>query len=434
MRVTKGMNSYRRHIRFAVILLAAFTAACSDQLTGTLFRSPSPHERYLNQLRDAGLEHSTMYQQWLHASRHSLASPTTVTVPHQESAYIAREKPTAIGYLFNARQGERLHIDITISSTDSVQLFIDLFEAALDTTGEPRHLTSADTGATVLTWDTKRDGQYILRVQPELLTELSFKLRLTAEASLGNPVAPNAKQHIGSVFGDVRDGGRRSHEGIDIFAARHTPVIAAVDGVVGRVGDNRLGGKVIWLRPKDRQFNLYYAHLDSQLVTPGQFVTMGDTLGLMGNTGNARTTPPHLHFGIYGIGGAVDPLPFLRPGKSTPPKIIADTTRVGDTLRSSTSLLPGISRHMPMLVEASYRNGYRVVLPDYSKHFVLEKHATPLTPLRRMRLARQRTLYAQPDTTSAQITHLNVGSQAHVLAEYDDFLLIESPIRGWIQQ
>lgn len=40
---------------------------------------------------------------------------------------------------------------------------------------------------------------------------------------------------------------------------------------------------------------------------------MGDTLGLVGNTGNAKTTAPHLHFGIYKSGqGAINPLPFVK--------------------------------------------------------------------------------------------------------------------------
>src|SRR5690606_32743691 len=100
-------------------------------------------------------------------------------------------------------------------SLDSVQLFIDLFEATPDAAVVRQHLISADT-TTTLTWNTKRDGQYLLRIQPELLAELSFRLRLTAEASLVNPVTSDVRQHIGSVFGDARDGGSRKHEGIDI--------------------------------------------------------------------------------------------------------------------------------------------------------------------------------------------------------------------------
>lgn len=427
------MNNLRCSLRYTLLLLIGFSAACSDQFTGTLFKSQSPHQRYLKQLSIAGLESSVLYRQWLQASIQSLADPTIVTVPHQESAYIARDKPTAIGYSFTARQGERLHIDVTVKSTDSVRLFIDLFEAAPDTVAAPKQLISADTATTMLTWDVRQDGQYLLRIQPELLAELSFQLRLTAEASLANPVAPAVRQHIGSVFGDVRDGGSRKHEGIDIFAARHTPVVAAADGVI-RIGDNRLGGKVVWLRPKNRPLSLYYAHLDSQLVASGQSVVVGDTLGLIGNTGNARTTPPHLHFGIYGTGGAIDPLPFLRPGKSMPPKIAADPSRNGDTLRTNQPLFPGASRHMPVFVEATYHNGYRVILPDSSKRFLPQKQLAPLGRLRPLKLAGHRILYARPDTAAARITELEAGKQTQVLAEYFDFLLVEGPIRGWIRR
>ncbi len=56
----------------------------------------------------------------------------------------------------------------------------------------------------------------------------------------------------------------------------------------------------------------YYAHLDGFAVESGDKVKKGEILGYVGNTGNAITTPPHLHFGIY-AGGPVDPAPFLKP-------------------------------------------------------------------------------------------------------------------------
>ena len=87
--------------------------------------------------------------------------------------------------------------------------------------------------------------------------------------------------------------------------------MAAAPGTVTRVNETNLGGKVVWLR--DTLGNsLYYAHLDSQAVSSGMQVNIGDTLGFVGNTGNARTTPPHLHFGVYRRGeGPVDPWWFL---------------------------------------------------------------------------------------------------------------------------
>jgi murein DD-endopeptidase MepM/ murein hydrolase activator NlpD len=77
-----------------------------------------------------------------------------------------------------------------------------------------------------------------------------------------------------------------------------------------------VGGKVVWLQPLFGNMRLYYAHLDTQLVERGQFVLAGEPVGTVGNTGNAITTPPHLHFGVYvrqpGMrGGAQDPYRFL---------------------------------------------------------------------------------------------------------------------------
>ena len=100
---------------------------------------------------------------------------------------------------------------------------------------------------------------------------------------------------------------------MDIFAPRGTPALAAIDGYVSRVGTNNLGGNVIFLSDQSHGINLYYAHLDSFNVAQGKRVHLGDTLGFVGNTGNARTTGTHLHFGIYESGTrAIDPLPFIR--------------------------------------------------------------------------------------------------------------------------
>ncbi|WP_353129806.1 peptidoglycan DD-metalloendopeptidase family protein [Parapedobacter pyrenivorans] len=425
------MKKHLHGMPYALAIISLFVA-CSDQFTHTLFKGQYPHQRYSKQLDNAGIERTALYRQWQEAAVRSLSDPTAILIPHQETAYMPPDQPTAIGYIFPARQGERLQVEVTTQSIDTVALFIDLFEAPLDTAAKYKHVASADTGTTALTWDFRKDGHYILRIQPELLAEVSFVLRLTGDPSLANPVASAAKQHIGSVFGDARDGGRRKHEGIDIFAARGTPVVAAADGTVGRVGHNRLGGKVVWLRPKGRGINLYYAHLDSQLVAPGQLVVIGDTLGLMGNTGNARTTPPHLHFGIYGIGGAVDPMPFVRPGKSVPPDISANVNRIGDTLRTVQPLFADASRHIPVRVEAATASGYRVVLPDDSRHVLKPGQLVALTDLRSMQLTKPRIVYAQPDTMAARITELGSGQRTDVTAEYKDFLMVEQPLRGWI--
>lgn len=134
------------------------------------------------------------------------------------------------------------------------------------------------------------------------------------------PVA-GKKASVGSVWGDERDGGRRKHKGIDIFAKKGTPVVAIEDGVITEREDTRLGGKVLWLRPRGAWWQAYYAHLDEQLVEEGDRVVKGQVIGTVGNTGNAKTTPAHLHFGIYTLFGAIDPLPVV----STAPRSIIDS-------------------------------------------------------------------------------------------------------------
>src|SRR5690606_9660658 len=70
------------------------------------------------------------------------------------------------------------------------------------------------------------------------------------------------------------------------------------------------GGNVVWLRTADRSY--YYAHLEKAAFSGRESVEAGEVLGYVGNSGNAITTPPHLHFGVYRRGhGAMDPLPRL---------------------------------------------------------------------------------------------------------------------------
>jgi murein DD-endopeptidase MepM/ murein hydrolase activator NlpD len=114
------------------------------------------------------------------------------------------------------------------------------------------------------------------------------------------PVRGVRVRQVADTFGAPRSGGRR-HEGQDIFAPRGTPVYSATGGVVLRMGYGQLGGNFVYvLGPGGRRY--YYAHLEAYArgLEEGQEVTPSTLLGYVGNTGNARTTPPHLHFGVYG--------------------------------------------------------------------------------------------------------------------------------------
>ncbi|ANN65516.1 M23 family metallopeptidase [Bordetella bronchialis] len=129
-------------------------------------------------------------------------------------------------------------------------------------------------------------------------------------ASLPVPVRGVAPRQLADTWNAARSEGRR-HQGVDIFAPRGTPVTSTTEGIVTRVGTNRLGGKVVWVLGPGRQMH-YYAHLDGYAdVRWGTHVMPGSVLGYVGNTGNAQGTPPHLHYGIYPAGGAINPYPLL---------------------------------------------------------------------------------------------------------------------------
>jgi murein DD-endopeptidase MepM/ murein hydrolase activator NlpD len=126
------------------------------------------------------------------------------------------------------------------------------------------------------------------------------------------PIVGITASHLYDSWGDPREGGRRRHRGIDIFAARGTQVVAVTDGIISFIGEQPKGGHCIWLTTESGR-SFYYAHLDRWApgLYEGMEVQTGDLLGFVGNTGNALTTPPHLHFGINENDEMVNPYPVL---------------------------------------------------------------------------------------------------------------------------
>ena len=143
------------------------------------------------------------------------------------------------------------------------------------------------------------------------LVELS---RMAPPLQLSVPVQGVSAARIADTFGAPR-GADRTHAGVDIFATRGTPVTSATQGLVASIRDTGLGGKQVWVLGPARERH-YYAHLDDWApgLEEGAVVAPGDVLGYIGTTGNARGTPPHLHYGIYGNAGAYDPLPLFKIG------------------------------------------------------------------------------------------------------------------------
>jgi murein DD-endopeptidase MepM/ murein hydrolase activator NlpD len=152
----------------------------------------------------------------------------------------------------------------------------------------------------------------------------------SAKNALVYPVS-GKKSSVGGYWGEYRNGNRR-HKGVDIYARKGTPVVAVSDGIVTAVTNGGKGGKCIWVKSASHPWTAYYAHLDKQKVRSGQFVKRGQVVGTVGNTGNARYTPSHLHFGIYKENEAVNPLPYIKKS----PKIVVSAPKQTTSKKAST--------------------------------------------------------------------------------------------------
>ena len=146
-------------------------------------------------------------------------------------------------------------------------------------------------------------------------TQVNKLQMMRLDSRLPVPVKGISRTQLRDTWGSARSHGR-SHEGIDIMAERGTKVYSATEGLVADLRNNNLGGKVIWILGPSGSWH-YYAHLDGHKrgLNVGDYVHKGDLIGYVGNTGNARATAPHLHYGIYLNGkgrGAVNPYSYLR--------------------------------------------------------------------------------------------------------------------------
>jgi murein DD-endopeptidase MepM/ murein hydrolase activator NlpD len=274
-----------------------------------------PHQAESYQLASTRLPDDEPARAWVAAAESALLAPQAVQLPFVAAGELVATQP-AVGFAFSLPAGRRLTVSVEQGGQERVELFVDLFKA----TGQRRDRLSGALPRGELepfSIDLLEAGDYVLRIQPPLGASAGYSVDVSAAALLAFPVAGVDGRAIWSAFGAERDGGRRAHRGVDIFAARGTAALAATDGWVTRVETTQRGGNVVWMQPLFGNMRVYYAHLDEQWVEPGDFVVAGQPLGAVGNTGNARTTPPHLHFGVYvrqpGVrGGARDPADFLR--------------------------------------------------------------------------------------------------------------------------
>jgi len=414
------------------------------------FREPTPHEEYLMGLSASGLASSALGQDWISAARVALEEPLVIEPPYLEEGFFPQEEASALGYRFSLHRGRRLKVTVELENGQSqdARLFLDLFRVAPDTLRPPVHLLSPEPGDS-LVFEPRRTGDYLIRIQPELLRSGRFRVTIESNATLEFPVAGRDSRAIGSFFGDPRDGGRRAHHGVDIFAPRGTPVLAVSEAYVRQVDTTSVGGRVVWLRDRRTGASIYYAHLHRILTRAGVQVRPGDTIGTVGNTGNARSTPPHLHFGLYSRGeGPIDPWDYVyqppREVESAPVQLagLGKWARVGgeaidlrDRPARGARVLTELPGHTAVRVMGGVGPWYRVRLPDGNSGFVAGRLTEEMgEPLWLERVAQAQPLQAIPVPGAPVMDELEDGAEIPVMGTFGGFLYVRSPRGrpGWM--
>lgn len=447
----------KRHVAAAsrlargwVCTLVLASTACSSGEVADFFRETTPHEDYQRSLALAGLHETRMGEHWLDAAAAALASPLEIAFPYEEVGYFVASEPSALGYRLELERGQRVEVDVQATSQGDAppRVFLEVFDGAAESS-TPRLLEYAAGDSAGFAFEPRDGGSFLIRVQPELLVDAAYRLTVRVDGALAFPVQGRGMSAVLSVFGDPREGGRRSHHGVDIFAPRNTPVLAVADGVVSRVEVTNLGGNVVWLRDPERRQSIYYAHLERQLVSEGQRVRKGDPVGLIGNSGNARSTPPHLHFGIYRRGrGPVDPWHHIRRLPLDLPTLAADSARIGDWVRVDTDgmrLRSGASRRTdvraeltlgtPLRVIAAAGDWYRVRTPDGTEGFVAARLTEPATTAVATMVPNRTLELWNSIEARVPIDEVPAEAETPVLGEYDTYLLVSGAAGrlGWVQ-
>ncbi len=407
-------------MRFVFFIALGFSVLHSCK---SVFQT-SPYTAYKNKLQETGLSETRMGKEWIASGERALTLPLKeVTTPYREAVFFRQSTPDALGLSINYSPAKKIRFKVNTVAQDTFEVFIDLLER-----GEKlKNVISIQSADTVFYFEDRQNRELVLRLQPELLVSGKVNLEVIDEPKLGFPVQGAGNRNIKSFWGVDRDGGARKHEGIDIFAKRGTPVVAVEDGVITRVQETNLGGKVVWQRLGLLGKSIYYAHLDSQLVSTGQEVKKGDSLGFVGNTGNAKLTSPHLHFGIYTGSGAIDPLDYVKITDTVPPSLKPESKYLGEEIIIKRGEVSSVPVYVLSVSSAgiTYKNEFNEL------EYVAKVSLASRKPSARMRQAKD--LYANPVETASPIGLFNPDKDYAVLGKTGSFVYVQQENnKGWV--
>jgi murein DD-endopeptidase MepM/ murein hydrolase activator NlpD len=164
-----------------------------------------------------------------------------------------------------------------------------------------------------------------------ILTSMSYQPNLNAKHSefLESIVFPvkNIMSHFYDDWGEIRGSGKRVHEGIDIRAQKGSPIVAIADGRVNTISYSESSGYYIAIDHQNGWLSLY-VHLDDDIngndnlggrdtafadgIYLGGEVIAGQTIGYVGDSGNAEGTVPHVHFEVRYMGKSYDVYDYIK--------------------------------------------------------------------------------------------------------------------------
>jgi Membrane proteins related to metalloendopeptidases len=210
----------------------------------------------------------------------------------------------------NTRRLTAATVSVISSRTDEARAARDRLASNRDTLAAARELKRS---ALVRSRETREEYLHEVEALAAQSAALAAAIR-DSQAGAGSTGSgiPSAAGFIWPVDGVVVSGfglrWGRLHEGIDITAASGTPIRAAASGTVIYAGWLGGYGNLVVI-DHGNGLATAYAHASAILVGVGQQVSQGETVSLVGSTGNS--SGPHLHFEVRVNGVAVDPLLYL---------------------------------------------------------------------------------------------------------------------------
>lgn len=359
---------HSKNLFFCFFILLTLFSCDKFSFPESIFKV-SQRDKYTRQYKGPDSLMNVWKQSYASALESKLQIPDGFTVTVTNKNFSAK----ALGYLLPLQQGDLLIIE-TGTDSQNPKVFVDVKPSSAESGSAESEMMKKGCYTKLI----ERSGMHKVVIQPEIDFIHPYTLKIYTQPSFGFPVAGADNTSAQSFWGAERDRGARQHEGVDIFAARGTPVIAASDGIILRTGDQGLGGKQVWQRDALSGYSLYYAHLDSIIAKSGRQLSKGDTLGTVGNTGNAKGGAPHLHFGIYSYEGAVNPWPFLRKRKLpvnltttfTDVKIVKAGSNVRLGPDSGYEVLTKVEKNSPVNFIAAGKDWLHIKLEDGREGFV----------------------------------------------------------------